>query len=368
MKEPFTELEDFIRRAEIGLTVIGPEKYLMEGMADALQAKGHKVFGPVKAGAFLEGSKKYAKEIMKRAGVPTAGYEVFTDFESARKWLADRKPPFVLKADGLAAGKGVVIAGDLDAAESALKDFFLERKFGAAGSTVLIEEFLRGYEVSILAFTDGKDVRLLPPSQDHKRVFDNDEGPNTGGMGVYSPVPGLTEAHLRIVREKILLPTLAELKTDGVHYCGILYAGLMIDGDEVNVVEFNARFGDPETECVLPLLESDLVELFLSCAEGRLAGVDFRVAKKSSCTVIMASGGYPGDYAVGKKISGLESVKKSQVFHAGTSLSTGGVVSAGGRVLAVTHVADGLQEAISGTYADVNRIRFEGAFFRSDIG
>lgn len=368
LAEPFSELEDFIQRAEIGLTVIGPEKYLMEGMADALQSKGHKVFGPVKAGALLEGSKKYAKEIMKRAGVPTADYETFTDFEAANKWLASRKPPFVLKADGLAAGKGVVIATDLAMAESALRDFFLEKKFGSAGATVLIEEFLHGYEVSILAFTDGKDVRLLPPSQDHKRVFDNDEGPNTGGMGVYSPVPGLTDAHLRIVREKVLLPTLTELKKDGVNYCGILYAGLMIDGDAVNVVEFNARFGDPETECVLPLLESDLTELFLACAEGRLSEIDFRVAKKSACTVIMASKGYPGDYAVGKKISGLEAVKKSLVFHAGTRLDKEGVISAGGRVLAITHVAADLQEAISGAYADVNRIRFDGAFYRSDIG
>jgi len=368
LEPPFEEVLAFIEKERIGLTVIGPEKPLVDGMADVLRAKGHRVFGPGKAGARLEGSKSFAKEIMKAAGVPTAAYESFTSREKALAWLKGRPGPYVLKADGLAAGKGVIIAEDLAAAEAALDEYFVKHAFGAAGTTLVIEDFLRGYEVSILAITDGTAVKLLPASQDHKRARDNDEGPNTGGMGVYSPVPPVTEAHLDQVRDRVLLPTLAELRRRGIPYCGVLYAGLMIEGDRVNVVEFNARFGDPETECVLPLLGGDLLEIFLAATEGRLSGVDFRVEPGAACTVILASGGYPGAYQNGKEIKGLENVDDSLVFHAGTKKAGDKTLSAGGRVLAVTHKASDLGRAIQGAYADVDRIHFEGGFCRRDIG
>lgn len=368
LEPPFAAVLAFVEKEKIGLTVVGPEKPLVDGLADALRAQGHRVFGPGKAGARLEGSKSFAKEIMKAAGVPTAAYESFTGIDEARAWLHGRRGPYVLKADGLAAGKGVIIAPDLASAEAALGEYFVKKSFGEAGETLVIEDFLRGYEVSILAITDGTSVKLLPASQDHKRAYDNDEGPNTGGMGVYSPVPPVTASHLAQVQGRVLLPTLAELKKRGIAYCGVLYAGLMIDGDEVNVVEFNARFGDPETECVLPLLDGDLLEIFLAATEGRLAGVDFRVKPGAACTVILAAGGYPGAYQNGKEITGIEDVKASLVFHAGTKRAGGKILTAGGRVLAVTHVSSDLRGAIDGAYADVSRIHFDGGFARTDIG
>lgn len=365
---PHKAVCDFCKVMHVGLVVIGPEKYLVEGMADSLRAAGIQVFGPGAAGARLEGSKAFAKEIMAAAKVPTAAYVRVTTLKDAVAHLDQNPAPWVLKADGLAAGKGVIIAETRAQADGALQDFFVKKTFGEAGTTLVIESFLKGYEVSILALTDGKTVKLLPASQDHKRAFDHDQGPNTGGMGVYSPVPPVTAEHLKIVEEKVLLPTLSELKKRGIPYVGVLYAGLMIDGPDVQVIEFNARFGDPETECVLPLLDSDLLPALMAATEGRLAEVAFSVKKAASATVIMASGGYPGSYETGKPITGLGDVKNSVVFHAGTAKTPQGVVSAGGRVLAVTCVAPDLQGAIAGTYADVARIHFEKGFYRNDIG
>lgn len=365
---PHRAVSDFCKVMHVGLVVIGPEKYLVEGMADSLRAAGIKVFGPGAAGARLEGSKAFAKEIMAAAKVPTAAHVTLTTLDGARVHLDQHPAPWVLKADGLAAGKGVIIAENRTQAEEALQDFFVKKAFGEAGTTLVIESFLKGYEVSILALTDGTTVKLLPPSQDHKRAFDHDQGPNTGGMGVYSPVPPVTAEHLKMVEEKVLLPTLSELKKRGIPYVGVLYAGLMIDGADLQVVEFNARFGDPETECVLPLLDSDLLPALVAATEGRLGEVAFSVKNAASATVIMASGGYPGFYETGKPITGLDDVKNSVVFHAGTAPSPEGVVSAGGRVLALTCVAPDLQGAIAGVYADVARIHFEKGFYRNDIG
>ncbi len=368
VKAPYHELIEAIKKEKIELTIVGPEVYLMDGLADVLRKEGLLVFGPSMDGARIEGSKAFAKEIMNLAQVPTAKHQVFTDRSSAENYLKNKKAPYVLKADGLAAGKGVVIAESFEDATLALKDFFDHKKFGAAGTTLVIEDFLKGFEVSILALTDGKKVTLLPASQDHKRAYDGDKGPNTGGMGVYSPVPGLTEAHLKIVHEKVLLPTLKVLRDKKIDYRGTLYAGLMIDGEDVNVVEFNARFGDPETECVLPLVKNDLLEIMLACAKGELGNLDIQTKPESACTVIMASKGYPDTPEAGKTITGLSEVREAEAFHAGTKVQEGKIISSGGRVLAVTATAKSLKEAIAKSYQAVRTINFEGEFHRTDIG
>ena len=361
------------------LVVVGPEAPLCKGLVDALEKIGVKAFGPVAAGARMEGSKRFAKEVMDAAGVPTGRAQVFTDPAAAKAALPEYGIPVVIKADGLAAGKGVMVAETVAQAEAAIDDMLVGNKFGAAGAEVLIEEFLDGEECSILALVDGERAVLLPSSQDHKRIFDGDKGPNTGGMGAYSPAPVVTEAMLPEIRDRIILPVMRELKRRGIVYRGVLYAGLMVtpeggklalSGSRVNVVEFNARFGDPETEAVLPRLGGDFAATLLHVATGRLVEEDVVVKPEAATTVILASGGYPGDYAKGKTISGLAEaaqVPGATVFHCGTKVAEGAVLTDGGRVLSVTGRGATLREAVDTAYRAVDRIAFDGAFHRKDI-
>jgi len=360
------------------LVVVGPEAPLVIGLVDALEAAGVPAFGPVKAGARMEGSKRFAKEIMDAAGVPTGKAETFTDPAAAKAALPRYGLPVVIKADGLAAGKGVVVAETAAQAEAAIDDMLVGNKFGAAGAEVLVEEFLDGEECSILALVDGERAVLLPSSQDHKRVFDGDKGPNTGGMGAYSPAPVVTDDMLPAIREKIILPVVRELKKRGITYRGVLYAGLMItpaggkvalSGSAVNVVEFNARFGDPETEAVLPRLGGDFARTLLNVATGKLAESDVVVKPEMAATVIIASGGYPGSYEKNKVITGLDDAAAAGAlpFHCGTKAEGGAVLATGGRVLSVTGLGATLREAVDVAYKGVGKIAFDKAFYRKDI-
>jgi len=360
------------------LVVVGPEAPLVKGLVDALASIGIPAFGPVAAGARIEGSKRFAKEIMDAAGVPTGKAQVFTDPALAKAALEFYGLPVVIKADGLAAGKGVVVAETQEQACAAIDDMLVDNKFGEAGAQVLVEEFLDGEECSILALTDGEEVVLLPSSQDHKRIFDGDKGPNTGGMGAYSPAPVVEDGMLDFIKERIVRPVVQELKKRGIVYRGILYAGLMItpeggrlakSGSRINVVEFNARFGDPETEAVLPRLGGSFATALAHAATGKLKPEDVVVKLGCAATVILASAGYPGSYAKGKTISGLgEDVPGTTVFHCGTKLdAAGNTVTSGGRVLSVTGEGATLREAVDAAYARAEKISFEGICFRRDI-
>ena len=365
------------------LVVVGPEAPLVKGLVDQLLSLGIPTFGPIAAGARMEGSKRFAKEIMDAAGVPTGKAETFTDAAAAKAALSGYGLPVVIKADGLAAGKGVIVAETAEQAEAAIDDMLVANKFGAAGAEVLIEEFLHGEECSILAMVDGENAVLLPSSQDHKRVFDGDKGPNTGGMGAYSPAPVVTTDKLPMIKEKIILPVVRELKKRGITYRGILYAGLMVNdananphgplaksGSTVNVVEFNARFGDPETEAVLPRLGGSFATALLHAATGCLKDEDIVVKSDVAATVIVASAGYPGSYEKGKEISGLGEGGgggDALVFHCGTKEADGKVVTSGGRVLSVTGIGATLREAVDRAYARIGALSFDGMFFRKDI-
>ena len=365
------------------LVVVGPEAPLVKGLVDQLLSLGIPAFGPVAAGARMEGSKRFAKEIMDAAGVPTGKAETFTDAAKAKAALPSYGLPVVVKADGLAAGKGVIVAETTEQAEAAIDDMLVANKFGAAGAEVLLEEFLHGEECSILAMVDGENAVLLPSSQDHKRIFDGDKGPNTGGMGAYSPAPVVTSDKLPMIKEKIIMPVVRELKKRGITYRGILYAGLMVNdenanphgpiaksGSTVNVVEFNARFGDPETEAVLPRLGGSFATALLHAATGCLKDEDIVVKPEVAATVIVASGGYPGGYEKGKVMSGLDKaaeVPNAIVFHCGTKAQDGATVTAGGRVLSVTGMGATLREAVDTAYAGVKEISFDGMFYRKDI-
>ena len=360
------------------LVVVGPEAPLVAGLVDELTSAGIRAFGPCAAGARMEGSKRFAKEIMNAAKVPTGRADVFTNAAKAKAVLPIYGLPVVIKADGLAAGKGVVVAETRKEAEAAIDDMLVANKFGAAGAEVLIEEFLEGEECSILAMVDGTRAVLLPSSQDHKRVFDGDKGPNTGGMGAYSPAPVVTDEMLPIIKDKIILPVVRELARRGITYRGILYAGLMItpeggrlakSGSRINVVEFNARFGDPETEAVLPRLTGKFGQALKHAADGCLKESDITVSDECAATVIMASGGYPGKYAKGKVISGLEKAAATGaiVFHCGTAFEGADIATNGGRVLSVTGLGKDLRTAVDAAYAGVNKISFKGEFHRTDI-
>ena len=363
------------------LVVVGPEAPLVKGLVDELEKIGIPAFGPVAAGARMEGSKRFAKEIMDAAGVPTGKAETFTDASAAKAALPGYGLPVVIKADGLAAGKGVIVAETLADAEAAIDDMLVANKFGSAGAEVLIEEFLHGEECSILAMVDGENAVLLPSSQDHKRIFDEDKGPNTGGMGAYSPAPVITTDKLPLIKEKIIMPVVRELAKRGIVYRGILYAGLMVNdensnphgpvaksGSSVNVVEFNARFGDPETEAVLPRLGGDFAKALLNAATGCLKDSDIVVKDTCAATVIVSSGGYPGDYEKGKAISGLDAAAQSAtLFHCGTKASDGAIVTSGGRVLSVTGEGATLREAVDRAYEAVSKISFDKMFYRRDI-
>lgn len=360
----------FAEEKGIGLTVVGPEAPLVAGIADVFAAKGLPVFGPSKAAARLEGSKAFAKAIMAKYHIPTAGFEVFSDVPSAIDYVKKHGAPIVVKADGLAAGKGVVVATNEEEALAAVYESMHEHKFGAAGAKVVLEDFLEGEEASLLAFSDGKTVVPMIPSQDHKRVFDRDLGPNTGGMGTYAPAPVMTEALRAKAVETILKPIVAAMAAEGMPYAGCLYAGLMVKGDSVKVVEFNCRFGDPETQVVLPLLEGDLAEIMLACATGTLDKVKYSWSDKAAVCVVLTSGGYPGTYAKGKEITGLGEAaldKEVVVFHAGTKAVDGKIVTDGGRVLGVTALGDDIKSARDRAYAAAAKINFDNVFYRRDI-
>lgn len=358
----------FARRAAIDLTVVGPEAPLVAGIGDAFQEAGLLIFGPSRSAAQLEGSKAFAKELMLRAGIPTAHHATFTEARAALAYLEAHPGPVVVKADGLAAGKGVVVAEDPAMARDAVKDMFSGR-FGPAGARVVIEERLEGEEVSILALCDGETVLPLLPSQDHKRVGEGDTGPNTGGMGAYAPVPFYTPAIARQVEEDILRPVLQAMAAAGQPYRGVLYAGLMLTREGPKVLEFNCRFGDPETQPLMLLLKSDLVELMLATVRGELAGKEVEWYPGAAAGVVLAASGYPGTYRKGEPIAGLEEVPAGvEVFHAGTALVDGQVVTSGGRVLCVTARGEDLPAALEHAYCGVKVIRFAGSYYRRDIG
>lgn len=363
-------LLDWAKQHRPDLTVVGPEVPLCLGITDAFNAAGLRVFGPCQAAARMEGSKRFSKEIMTAAGVPTARSQSFNDADAALAALDSFALPVVIKADGLAAGKGVVIAQTRDEAVGAIRSMLVDAVFGTAGAEVLIEEFLEGEEASILALVDGEHAVLLPPSQDHKRVFDADQGPNTGGMGAYTPAPVITPELLPVITDTVILPVVRELKKRGITYKGVLYAGLMLGPRGINVLEFNARFGDPETEAVLPRIAGDLIPALQACIDGTLSDALVQTRPEAAATVIMAAGGYPGPYKKGTPIHGLDdaaSVPDSMVFHAGTALKDGQVVTSGGRVLAVTALGATLETAVARAYEAAAKIRFEGAHYRKDI-
>lgn len=368
--EDLDAVAKFAEDNAIGLTVVGPEAPLVAGLADVLEAKGLAVFGPSKAAAQLEGSKAFSKAIMAKYNVPTAFFKTCEDKETALAYVEEKGAPIVIKADGLAAGKGVVVAMNKQDALDAVEDMMGNNIFGSAGARVVIEEFMDGEEASLLAFTDGKTILPMIASQDHKRVGDGDQGPNTGGMGTYAPAPVLTE-ELRVkATETILKPMIAAMQAEGTPYKGCLYAGLMVKGDSIKVVEFNCRFGDPETQVVLPLLDSDLVEVMLACAKGNLADIDVQWKKQAAVCVVMASEGYPGSYKKGLPITGLaeaNALEGAVVFHAGTKMVDGQVATNGGRVLGVTAVAEDIKAARDKAYEAVEKINFSGAFCRKDI-
>lgn len=359
----------FVKEHEIGLVVVGPEVPLMNGLVDELEAAGVRAFGPRANAAEIEGSKSFAKDLMKKYGIPTARYEVFTAAEPARAYIRQEGAPIVVKADGLAAGKGVIVAMTEQEALDAVDAIMEDHSFGDAGARVVIEEFMEGEEASLLAFTDGATIRPMISAQDHKRAYDGDRGPNTGGMGTYAPAPVMTPEMTERAVEEILKPTIAAMAKEGRVYRGCLYLGLMVTADGPKVVEFNARFGDPETQVVLPLLDSDLVAIMCACADGTLADVPIRWKDDAAVCVVLASGGYPGHYEKGQEIHGLADAEAmgALVFHAGTAMKDGKLVTNGGRVLGVVGRGADISSAVDAAYAAATKISFKDAYYRKDI-
>jgi phosphoribosylamine---glycine ligase len=368
----------------IDLTIVGPENPLAAGIVDEFDRQGLCVFGPTQAAAQLESSKAFAKTVMREAGIPTAAFEVFDDAEAARRYARALNRPMVVKADGLALGKGVTVCDDAETALAAIAESMDAQRFGAAGARLVIEEKLSGEELSFFALADGDDALSLGFVQDHKPIFDGDQGPNTGGMGAYSPVPRYgAEFEARVMNE-VVRPTLRAMRARGTPFRGVLFAGLMVDEGRINVLEFNARFGDPECEALMMRFDGDLAETLLAVAQGRSADAAFRLSPRSAVSVVLASGGYPGDYRKGLTIKGMEQIEggepsptkvrwamdrvRVKVFHAGTSLDQGAIVTAGGRVLAVTAMATDLPAAIAAAYEAADMIQFEGRQLRRDIG
>lgn len=362
-------LRDFAAAQKVDLTIVGPEAPLAAGIVDAFQAAGLPIFGPTQAAARLESSKVFAKEFMQRHAIPTGQARSFDALAPALAYLHSLAALPVIKASGLAAGKGVILPATLREAEDALRAMLTDRQFGDASDIVLLEERLVGPELSVLAFCDGRTLRVLPAAQDHKRLLDDDQGPNTGGMGAYAPAPLMTPALKAQVERKVLYPALRGMAAERMPYVGVLYAGLMLTPAGLRVLEFNCRLGDPETQVILPLLESDIVEVLRACVEGRLDTVNPSWQNATAVTVVMAAGGYPGDYATGAPITGIPAAEAAgcTVFQAGTALRDGQVVTAGGRVLSVTGVAPTLPEAIAKAYAGIARIAFADAHYRTDI-
>lgn len=361
------ELILFAKQEKIDLTIVGPEVPLLNGLVNDFQDNGLLVFGPRKEAALIEGSKSFAKEIMKKYQIPTGFFETFTTFEEAKAYVQEKGAPIVIKADGLAAGKGVVVAMTEEEAIAALDQMLQKGAFGDAGKKVVIEEYLAGEELSLMAFVNDEVVVPMVGAQDHKRVFDGDEGPNTGGMGAYSPVPQFSQRDVEEAVEKVLVPMAKAMKQEGRTFTGILYAGLMMTATGAKVIEFNARFGDPETQVVLPRLENDLVDVLLELLKGE--NVELTWSSNAVVGVVLASKGYPGSYEKGKKFSGLEDVTDSTlIFHAGSKKENGDFVTNGGRVLLLAHEAKSLLEAQKAVYSEIVKIKSEALFYRTDIG
>jgi len=364
------KLADFVQKEKVDLTVVGPELPLSKGIVDEFNKQGLRIFGPSKEATKIESSKVFSKYLMKKYNIPTANYEVFQNNEEALDYIKQQTFPLVIKADGLAAGKGVFIVKNLDQAGDALNTLMKKKTFGEAGRQIVIEEFLEGEEVSILAFCDGKTVVPMVSSQDHKKIFDNDQGPNTGGMGAYSPVPFYPNEFKKTVLEEILKPTIKGLQSEGREYKGVLYAGLVLTKEGPKVLEFNARFGDPETQVVLPRLKTDLVDILNAVIDGSLHKINIEWNNNSAVCVVVASGGYPGKYLKGKVINSLERLENMKdiiAFHAGTKFQDGKIVTSGGRVLGITAWDDTISKAKEKAYEGVEKIYFEDMYYRKDI-
>ena len=370
LKQEIQRLGEWAVAENIDLTVVGPDDALAGGIVDHFKSLGLQIFGPTKAAARLESSKAFAKNLMRRIGVPTAAYKTFNEENTALEYIESLEAPLVVKASGLAAGKGAVICESLNTAKETVHQMLSGDAFGDAGNEVVIEEFMRGEEVSLFAICDGTDFVTLPPAQDHKAIFDGDKGPNTGGMGAYAPAPALSTKLQHDAENQIIRPILNEMQRLNCPFNGVLYCGLMLTDSGPKVVEFNVRFGDPECQILLPLLQTDLVDLLEACCAGRLRNFDLQISKDASVCVVMASGGYPGDFEKGFTISGLtesEQDDKIVIFHAGTERQDGNLVTAGGRVLGVTSTNTDLTTAVKNAYVAANKISFKNAYYRKDI-
>ena len=368
--ENIPELIRFAQEKEIDLTVVGPEAPLTKGIVDEFEKRNLRVFGPSKNASQLEGSKVFAKEIMLEAGVPTGKCEIFEDSDRAVEHIKSQPVPIVVKADGLATGKGVIVAKTKEEALEAVELIMVKRAFGKAGNRIMIEECLVGEEASILAFCDGESFIPMVSSQDHKAIYDGDNGPNTGGMGAYSPAPIINEDMMKIISSQVFQPVINKMKQKGIPYKGVLYAGLMITESGLKVLEFNARFGDPETQVILPRLKTDLIDIIESCIDGKLNETNIEWKKEAAVCVVIASGGYPGAYKKGEAITGIKQAEELQdviVFHAGTALAGGDIVTSGGRVLDVTALGANIEQVIDKAYEAVEKIHFNKMHFRKDI-
>jgi phosphoribosylamine--glycine ligase len=364
-----SELVKAVNTHDIDLTIIGPEAPLVNGLADELRANDHLVVGPNKSGAQIEGSKQWAKSFMEKHDIPTATYKTFNDYDKALLYVQNKRYPIVIKADGLAAGKGVTVAQTLEEAAGALRECFVDKKFADAGSNVVIEDFLQGEEASIFAFTDGKTILAMQAAQDHKALLDGDKGPNTGGMGAYSPTPIVTKEVIDKVNTQVFDRFLKGMQKEGIDYRGIIYAGLMIHNGDVNIVEFNARFGDPETQIILPQLENDIVDIFLAVARQELASVKLSWKNTNTAIIVLAAKGYPNSYPKGLDIELPKPSPKSMIIHAGTKRNLSGeLVSSGGRILGVVGQDDTLQGALDNAYATLREIKCDPSTYRKDIG
>lgn len=367
----FQGLIKFVKENNIELTVVGPEDPLSKGIVDTFEKEGLLIFGPNKAAAMMEASKAFAKDVMKSANIATADYAEFTNYDDAAEYVNKKGAPIVVKADGLAAGKGVTVALSVDEALNALKEIFVDKVFGAENNVVVIEDFMEGEEATYLAVTDGEKIIPLSVSQDHKRVYDDDKGPNTGGMGAYAPAPICDSKKMDYVTNHIAYPMIKELKKRGITYKGVIYAGLMINGESIKVVEFNCRFGDPECQVVLSRIESGFLDALLASAKGSLGNIDIINKNMTAACVILISGGYPKEYKSGYEITGIsdaDGIDNIKVFHAGTKLENGKLLTNGGRVLCVTAIGDDLKSAIDKAYKGVDKISFKDMAYRKDIG
>lgn len=372
--DDFLKIKSFCLENQIKMVIVGPEDPLVKGIYDFFknddQLNDIPVIGPSKIGATLEGSKEFAKKFMQKYNIPTADYQSFTkeNINEGFAFLEKMKPPYVLKADGLAAGKGVLIINDLAEAKNELENMLVKAKFAEASSKVVIEEFLTGIELSCFVITDGKNYKILPTAKDYKRIGEGDTGLNTGGMGAVSPVPFANTEFMQKIEERIVKPTIQGLINEQIEYKGFIFIGLIKVGDEPYVIEYNVRMGDPETEVVIPRIKSDLVEIFSAVASQNLDNINLEINPQSATTVVLVSGGYPEDYEKGKIISGIENIEDSLVFHAGTTLDNDKIVSNGGRVLAITSLAETFQEALKISYKNINKISFDKMYYRKDIG